>query len=593
MSAVAERRRTREAARRRRAPATPPAPAAAPSTLRWPWWIALGLLLLAAFLLRVVGADHGMPYAFNADENSHFVPRAIGLYGHGWNPDYFVNPPAYTYLLNLVFTGWFGGREGVSRTFATDPTEVWTVARVTTALLGTAAAGLLYLAAARLFDRRVGLLAAALLAFSFLPVFYSHLALNDVPQLAPICLALYAAAGIARSGRRRDYLIAGVAVGLAAATKYTAGIVVLAVVAAAALHGRAAARGLLVAGGAALLAFVAANPYVVLDFSAVWDGITHQSTASGDAQGKVGLKHENGFTYYLWTFTWGLGWIPLLAAVAAVPLLWRGDRRALWLLAPAPLLFVLFMGTQARFFGRWLLPIFPFVCLLAGYAAWRAVDVLGAHRPRLRPTIAAAVVVVLCGQGVVYSLHIAQVLSRDDTRNIARDWLVHHIPPRTRIVVEPIAPDVWAQDVGAPSPFTRNGNRWLKFATSRSRVNPDDPTGPLLPLPGARVQLEDYERVLRPDLVDRYEREGFCWVLTGSTQRGRAEAEPDEVPQAIAYYRRLEQRSRLAYRVSPFREGADPVEFNFDWTFDYYPLAYHRPGPVISVYRLTHGGCAT
>jgi hypothetical protein len=82
-------------------------------------------------------------------------------------------------------------------------------------------------------------------------------------------------------------------------------------------------------------------------------------------------------------------------------------------------------------------------------------------------------------------------------------------------------------------------------------------------------------------------------VLTGSTQRGRAEAEPDEVPQAIAYYRRLEQRSRLAYRVSPFREGADPVEFNFDWTFDYYPLAYHRPGPVISVYRLTHGGCAT
>src|SRR5215217_154006 len=70
----------------------------------WPWWVALAALLVGSLLLRLWGGDHGMPYAYNADENGHFVPRAIGMYQHEWNPDYLVNPPAFTYVLNLVFT---------------------------------------------------------------------------------------------------------------------------------------------------------------------------------------------------------------------------------------------------------------------------------------------------------------------------------------------------------------------------------------------------------------------------------------------------------------------------------------------------------
>jgi hypothetical protein len=34
------------------------------------------------------------------------------------------------------------------------------------------------------------------------------------------------------------------------------------------------------------------------------------------------------------------------------------------------------------------------------------------------------------------------------------------------------------------------------------------------------------------------------------------------------------------------------VAFNFDWTFNYYPLAYNRPGPTLTIYRLRGGGCA-
>src|SRR5688572_11187285 len=281
-------------------------PSAASRREDWPWWLAVAALLLVALLLRLWGNDHGLPYAYNADENGHFVPRAIGIYGHEWNPDYFVNPPAYTYLLHIVFTVWFGGREGVSRLFATDPTEVWVVARTVSAVLGTMAVGLLYLAGAKLFDRRVGLLGAAVMSVAFLPVFYSHMALNDVPMLAPICLSVWGIAGVVRTGRTRDFVLAGVGLGLACATKYTAGIVLLPLLVAAAVQfaapgGRGLAiRGLVLSGLCALAAFVIANPYAVLDFPAFWDGITHQSSAAGEDQGKLGLVQENGFLYYLW-----------------------------------------------------------------------------------------------------------------------------------------------------------------------------------------------------------------------------------------------------------------------------------------------------
>ncbi|MEJ7824614.1 MAG: glycosyltransferase family 39 protein [Solirubrobacteraceae bacterium] len=562
------------------------------------WWgLAVAALLAVAFGLRVWGVDHGLPYAYNADENAHFVTRAIGIFGHSWDPNYYVNPPAYTYLAHLLLGISIGGRQSVASEFAADPTQIWVLTRVLSAVLGTLAVWLTYLAGTRLVDRRVGLLAAGIFTVSFLPVFYSKLALNDVPTLAPLCLALWGVAGVLRLGRMRDYVIAGIGLGLACATKYTGGIVLVPLIAATVVQlmapgGKAGAlRGIAIACGLALVAFLAANPYAVLNFDAFWEGLIHQSDASGDSAGKLGLTQENGYLYYLWSFGWGLGWVPLIFAVGGAVRLWFDERRLVWVLVPAIVLFVLFMGSQSRYFGRWLMPVFPLVCILAAYAAFELADWGARLRPALKPTLIVAAVVAVCAQGFVYSLHSGLVLSREDTRNLAREWMVANVPVGKKIVVEPVVPDLWAQDIGNPSPLTSNGNRWFKFPTSRSEIDPD--TGEKLPFGETKiVNIEDFEKVLTPDLVSKFEEQGYCFVVVGSTQRGRAEAEPDKVPRALDYYRELERRSKVAYRASPYAEGEGPVAFNFDWTFDYYPLAYNRPGPEMTVYRLQGGQCA-
>jgi hypothetical protein len=335
--------------------------------------------------------------------------------------------------------------------------------------------------------------------------------------------------------------------------------------------------GLALAGVLALGAFVVANPFAALDFAAFRDGLTHQASAAEDELGKLGLTQPSGHLYYVWTFTWGLGMVPFVAGVLGALGTIARDRRLAVVLVPAPILYVLFMGTQERYFGRWLMPVFPIACILAAWAIVRAAALytLGA--------------VLLLGQGVVYALHDGLVLSRPDTRNLARAWMAANVPPETKIVVEPVVPDAWASDVGRPYAGTSNGARWVKFPTSRSNVAND---GSTVPGEGRIVNIEDFERTLFPALVDRYEREGWCYVVVGSTQRGRAQVAPGEVPNAIAYYKALASRADVVFHASPYRRGAKPVDFNFDWSFDFYPLAYARPGPEMTIYRLREGRCA-
>lgn len=539
------------------------------------WRLALLALVAGAFVLRLIGLRTGLPYVYNADENAHFVPLAIGMFGHSLNPDYFVNPPAYTYLLHVAFgLRWGFDRAAIGDAFAADPGTAFTIARALSGALGALAAGFVAIAGARLFDRRTGLIAGVLLAVAFLPNHYGHLALNDVPALAPLCLALVGVAGVLRRGRWIDFALAGVGLGLGAATKYTEGIVLLPLVAAAVLApvpARARVLGLALAGVLALGAFLVANPYALLDFDTFRDGLQKQSEASGDGGGKLGLTESSGLLYYLGTTTWGLGWLPALAALGGAVGLALRDRRSALVLVPAPVLFLLFMGTQDRFFARWLLPVYPLLCLLAAWAAV-AVAVALAGRFRRETAWVVAAGLLLAAQGLVFSLHNSVVLARADTRAVARDWMVAHIPEASKVVIEPIAPAQWAMDPQGPSDATSTGNRWNKWPTSRFQ--------------GKVVKLEDYERTLRPSLVERYRRGGYCWVISGSTQYGRAFAEPRAVPGATAYYAALKRGADVVYAVSPLSTGAKPVSFSFDFSFNAYPLRYDRPGPQISIYRL-------
>jgi hypothetical protein len=100
----------------------------------------------------------------------------------------------------------------------------------------------------------------------------------------------------------------------------------------------------------------------------------------------------------------------------------------------------------------------------------------------------------------------------------------------------------------------------------------------------ATLTADTYASSIAPGRIDAYRSAGFCLVMTDSLMRGRVENA--KLPQPLAYYRRLEDESDHVFHVSPFKQGRKPVPLQFDFSNDYYPTAYYRPGGIIDVYRL-------
>ena len=466
-------------------------------------------LLVAAFLLRIWGIKQGLPYAYNADENAHFVPKAIALFGHGWNPHYFVNPPAYTYVLHVLFDLWFGGRAGVSHAYATNQTEVFVVARVASAVLGTVAVGLLYLVGARLVRpprrparRRAarGRVPAGLLL--------APRAQRRADAGADLPLAVGDGADPAR--RRPRQLRAGRAsgLGLACATKYTGGIVLLPLLRPRRRRrGAARSRACALAGALSIAAVLRRQPVRVHRPRRVPPGLRHQSQAADDALGKLGLTQTNGAEYYLWTFTWGLGWVPALAAIGGAVLLALRDRRgvlrararadpvrdlhghAVALLRPLAAAGVPDRAAARRPTRRSGSPT------RSGSAARAAPDALRARR---RPALRAGAALLAAPRAGALAPRHAQPRPR-----VAGRQRQAAQPDRGRAGV----PDSWAHDLGHPyagDRATASAGRSSRRAARTSRTTDRQVRRRRV------VNIEDYERELQPGLIDLYEQKGYC-----------------------------------------------------------------------------------
>jgi hypothetical protein len=272
----------------------------------------------------------------------------------------------------------------------------------------------------------------------------------------------------------------------------------------------------------------------------------------------------------------------LLTGVGAAALLAKRIRWALAaLLIPAPIVFFVFNGAQGRYFARYMLPVFPILCLIAAIGAAFLVRMIAARRERLLPAAAAVAAFLVLGQGVVYAIHNDLVLSKKDTRTALREWMVQNIPKGSKIVLEPTAPQEWQNDGGRPNAKPR----WVRFQRRGALLHQlaREYKGA-----GRGQDFANYEATVYPGIIKHYRQLGYCWIVSSSMQEGRAWRDPSRTPGALPYYAALRRQSDIAYRASPFgAPDAGPQHpFQFDLSFDYEPLNFDRPGPVVTVYKL-------
>jgi len=237
------------------------------------------LILLLGLLIRIYGINHGFPYIFHPDEPA-VIRTALGI-RFDINPKHFDWPHLYFYVNYFIFYSFaflrdvianLGYKEAVSLLFPlmwNDKLVFYLISRVLTALVGTATIVPVYLAAKKLFNRTTAMFAALTVAVIPLHVVYSHLALPDIPMLFFLCWYIYFASCIFKDPSSKNYVLAGLFLGLSASTKYNGGLAVIYILLINVFTQKfdfSSFKKILFTGVSSVLGFLIGTPFALFDF---------------------------------------------------------------------------------------------------------------------------------------------------------------------------------------------------------------------------------------------------------------------------------------------------------------------------------------
>jgi hypothetical protein len=412
------------------------------------YWICWGAILVLAILFRILPIRSGLPYSDYVDEGhvlhqtiDAFNNRSLDVYWYG-----LPALPAYCAGATLLFYGTFyhhfnGHRFQKDLPHERDlpssklnydfiaPVELIVAGRIATAGLSSASVILAGIFAARLAKDQAGLLAMLLAAVCPALVTRASIVIVDTFATFFVLVVLYLCARIQAEASKpvwRDVSLAGLATGLAFASKYPAASVGMAVIASILMlpvQWRCRLRLFFPAAGGFVLGILLGAPMTFLKPITVWRDIMANVRAYGLIHSAQGY-----FVQAISTFELG---VPLLlvGSVGIILLVRQRKTRAVALgwICFATVLIASFMNQSFRPF-RSFLSLVPPLCIAAAIAFSDLIDWArrGAH-----PWLRFGVTIALIG-GCVVSLgfssfrQVHRRMAHQDSRIQAVDWLQLH-----------------------------------------------------------------------------------------------------------------------------------------------------------------------
>ena len=445
----------------------------------------ISAILISGFSFRMIGINIGLPDSPD--------PREVLIARDVLNLTHFTAPPQ---IYNWPGTAWFYIIAAVGKLLSLTgwqltETGVILLARSINVLLSTATLWFTYRIGVHCFSKRIGQIAAGLLAVAMLHATNeSRFALVDIPATFCVTLFLYLLTRERSSSEAPTFQTAvwlGVIAGIGFAVKFTTvfvgfSLLVFSISEDFPPRGRCGLKPRLPRSsvtpkklatiiGVAALTFTFLCPYWLIDlFSPEWNFFFEDFwyEATHYHRGHFGLiaAAESGLLHrfiYLWTLLkWGMGLpLALLVSVGVLYALMSLKRESGGFPVSEVLLlafvipYLLFVGAHKVKFARHLLILYPALTVLGAVALIRVPSIvatlLALGHPRETANSLPSVegfrifgkwlgivlggVVVL--YSLVYTLSFASIQLSQPTKIAASEWIAAHIPPEESIAVAP------------------------------------------------------------------------------------------------------------------------------------------------------------
>lgn len=540
-------------------------------------WLLAGVLALSA-AVRLTGIGFGLPYPYAGIDERIVTDRVHGFLRGDLDPHYFAYPSlcfelhgvvgALRFAAGRIAGEWSSLAQFRERCWL-EPELLLLPSRWLTALLAIATVWAASRAAAELARavapgaravRRVAQVVGALaVATCFLHVSNSRTITVDIPCVLFGALALAHSLRHARTGRRRDLLMAALHAGLAGSSKYYGALFALPVAAAAlvatASGARARLRSLALAGATTLATFLVTSPFVLLDWATFrrdFGQLEHHVEGGHYGHDPAG----NGALVYarrLWSEQVGPALLIAAALGFAFLLLARGSRGArgaratALVLLPQPLVHFALIASFKAQPPDYLLPLLPALAAAAGVGIAALATRLVARRagsPATEATLAGLLALPLLG-GAWHGLQEGLTLRRPDSRVLLRQWAERRWPDGTKVASDswlelPLTPDcveqIAADRASAATVPRRRGPDWpdeqLAEIVSASRRAPPPVGFDFLLLLPRELDLGDA-------LIATLRDHGFRWLVLDGIHAARTRRMSVQFPARAALYERL------------------------------------------------------
>lgn len=388
----------------------------------WLGLLAIALAVRLPFVLRV-GPNEGGGDEWYAAWRSWCV-----LFERG-NPGNFLHPALFyeagAALFGALSLG-FHSTADVLTDFVLHEAKYLQALQLLAAFFGALTVPVVFELGRRVSGWRAGVVAAGILAVLPLHVEYSQRVRVDSLCVLLTAVSAVTLHGLAERGRTRDFVLSGVAIGLATGANYPAAFLGVAYLGAALVAPRRSAfvRSLVLGVVAAATAFALTNPYMIRTPRAAWEGFFFQLALAV----KQHPYNENvSRWFYLRVLRDQSVVFALLAACSGawLTVYGRGFRRILGLF---PWLFVGTFIAASNQEDRYILIAMPWLCAAIGVFLVDASST--AQRIRI-PIVAGSLILVAVMTFGLWRRAAPRVLAdeaEESPRWVMQRWLIEHAP---------------------------------------------------------------------------------------------------------------------------------------------------------------------